>query len=386
MNTSTDTNRFTAEGDPAVEQAIADMLRRLADDIRRLADSDHVAIYLGGGYGRGEGGVLITQDGHHLPYNDLDFFAFSKGLSSARRKAFDGKLAEIAPAYEKIAGVSVDFAPVKKIEKLRCERHTLMYQELLNSHRLVCGPDLLAEVPCPDAHELPYLEALRLLVNRGMGLLFSAQRLAAAHVDDDGGLIDAEATDFAIRNLHKAALGAGDALLIAQKRYDYNLERRLKIIMYDAHASSVFTKLAPFYQAARDFKVLPGSQRMNPLEKLPDYLELWLNAAKHFVALTTDRSAAVLETTRQMSECLYGHPAFIGRSPMENALRWFVKTRTASPLRLLFKNPTVRLFTCLHGTLQDVQRNLANGQTFAQAFGKMDEHRQELVRLWEIFN
>ena len=59
MNTSIDTNRFTAEGDPAVEQAIADMLRRLADDIRRLADSDHVAIYLGGGYGRGEGGVLI---------------------------------------------------------------------------------------------------------------------------------------------------------------------------------------------------------------------------------------------------------------------------------------------------------------------------------------
>jgi uridylate kinase len=49
MNTSTDTNRFTAEGDPAVEQTIADMLRRLADDIRRLADSDHVAIYLGGG-------------------------------------------------------------------------------------------------------------------------------------------------------------------------------------------------------------------------------------------------------------------------------------------------------------------------------------------------
>ncbi len=385
MNTTTD--HFPAEGDPAVEQAIADMLRRLADNIRRLADSDRVAVYLGGGYGRGEGGVLVTQDDRHLPYNDLDFFAFSKGLSSARRKAFDSKLASIAPVFEKMTGVSVDFAPVKNIKKLCRERHTLMYQELLHSHRLVCGPDLLAEIACPDAHELPVLEALRLLVNRGMGLLFAAQRLAAAHKDDDDRLIiDEDVIDFAVRNLHKAALGAGDALLIAQKRYDYNLERRLVIIKYDAHATSIFTGLAPFYQAARDFKVLPGTQRMNPLEKLPDYLELWLNAARNFVALTTDRSASVLETTRQMSECLYGHPAFVGRSPMVNALRWFVKTRTARPLRLLFKNPTVRLFIYLHDTLHEIQRNLDNGQPLAQAFGEMDEHKQELIRLWEIFN
>ncbi|MBR4902175.1 MAG: hypothetical protein IKZ46_14655 [Victivallales bacterium] len=386
MNTSQTTEHFTAENDPAVEQAIADMLRRLADDIHRLADSNRVALYLGGGYGRGEGGVLITQDGRHLPYNDLDFFAFSKGLSSARRRAFDNKLAAIAPAYEKMTGVSVDFAPVKTISKLCCERHTLMYQELLHKHQLVCGPDLLAEVECPDAHELPVLEALRLLVNRGMGLLFATQRLAAPHADDEGHITDDDVIDFAVRNLHKAALGAGDALLIAQKRYDYSLERRLVIIKYDAHATSVFTGLAPFYQAARDFKVQPGTQRMNPLEKLPNYLELWLNTARNFVALTTDRSAAVLETTQQMSECLYGHPSFIGRSPMVNALRWFVKTRTASPLRLLFKNPTVRLFIYLHEMLHDIHRNLVNGQPLSQAFGTMDEHKQELIRLWGIFN
>ncbi len=386
MKQSIKNEHFTAEDDPAVEQAIADMLRRLADEIRQLANADHIALYLGGGYGRGEGGVLVTENGQHLPYNDLDFFVFSKGLSATKRKVFDAELAVIAPRYEKESSVSVDFAPAKPIEKLIKERHTLMYQELLYSHRHVCGPDLLADVECPDAHELPILEALRLLVNRGMGLLFAAQQLADAPKDDDGHVIDGKAIDFAIRNLHKAALGAGDALLIAQQRYDYNLERRLKIIMYDAHTNSVFTELAPFYKAARDFKVLPDSQQMNPLEKLPDYLKLWLNATRNFVALTTDRSAAVLETTRQMTECLYGHPAFIGRSPMVNALRWFAKTKTACPLRLLFKNATVRLFASLHETLHDIQWNLDNGQPVSQAFGKMDNSRQELVRLWEIFN
>jgi len=386
MKHSITNEHFTAEGDPAVEQAIADMLRRLADDIRRLANADHIALYLGGGYGRGEGGVLITENGQHLPYNDLDFFVFSKGLSATKRKAFDAELAAIAPKYEKESSVSVDFAPAKPIEKLIKERHTLMYQELLYGHRLVCGPDLLADVECPDAHDLPILEALRLLVNRGMGLLFAAQQLADAPKDDDGHVIDGKAIDFAIRNLHKAALGAGDALLIAQKRYDYNLERRLQIILYDAHANSFYKEVAPSYQAARDFKVLPGSSRMDPQEQLPAYIQLWLNTARNFVALGTDRSAAVLETTRQLSECLYKHPTFIGRSPLVNAIRWYIKTKNAQPLRLLCKNPTVRLFTSLHETLYNIHRNLDNNQPLPQAIGKMDNQKQELIRLWNIFN
>ncbi len=386
MNHNTSNEHFTAEGDPAVEQAIADMLRQLADDIRRLANADHVALYLGGGYGRGEGGVLITESGQHLPYNDLDFFGFSKGLAAAKRKAFDSELAALAPKYEKVSCVSVDFAPVKPIEKLLRERHTLMYQELLHSHRLVCGPDLLADVACSDAHDLPVLEALRLLVNRGMGLLFAAQQIAGAPKDTDGHVVDGKVIDFAVRNLHKAALGEGDALLIAQKRYDYNLERRLQIILYDAHANSVFTELAPSYQAARDFKVLPGSSRMDPQEQLPAYIALWLNTARNFVALTTDRSAAVLETTQQLSDCLYKHPVFIGRSPLVNALRWLVKTKSAKPMRLLCKNPTVRLFSSLHETFYKIQQNLDNGQPLHQAMVQMGNSTQELTHLWNIFN
>lgn len=376
---ATTTEHFTATGDPAVEQTIADTLRQLESDIRQLANADRVAVYLGGGYGRGEGGVFVTQDNRRLPYNDLDFFVFSRKLSRAKREAFDKKLATIGETCTKTLGISVDFAPAKPIGKLIKEQHTLMYQELLHSHRLVHGKDLLEGVECSPAHDLPVLEALRLLVNRGMGLLFAAQRLATAP-DDPVNI------DFATRNLHKAALGAGDALLIAQHRYDYALERRLQIILYDAKSNSVFTELAPLYQKARDFKILPASSQINPLEQYPAYLHAWLDAARNFVALTTDRSAAVLETTQQLSDCLYNHPAFTGGKPLMNAIRWGAKTRTLSPVSLIFKHPTVRLFARLHEKLHDIQRNIDNELPLSQAVGAPDEDQKKLVSLWEIFN
>ena len=379
MKTASTTDSFTAVGDPTVEQTISNTLRQLEDDIRQLAGSDRVAVYLGGGYGRGEGGVFITEDNRRLPYNDLDFFVFSRKLSRAKREAFNVKLEKIGASYSKTLGISVDFAPVKPIEKLIKEQHTLMYQELLHCHRLVHGPDLLARLESSPAHDLQALEALRLMVNRGMGLLFTAQRLSAQPDKPEN-------IDFACRNLHKAALGAGDALLIAQHRYDYALERRLKIILYDAATNSIFKELAPLYQNARDFKVLPGSSKMNPLDQYPAYLHAWLDAARHFVALTTDRSAAVLETTQQLSDCLYSHPLFTGRSPLKNAIRWAVKTRKITPLNLLFKNPTVRLFSLLHKTLHDIQHNIDNSSSLQQAIEMPDVPSTELVRLWEIFN
>ena len=381
MTISVSTNeQFTAIGDAVVEQAIANTVRQLADDVRQLANADNVAVYLGGGYGRGEGGVLVTQDNRHLPYNDLDFFVFSQKLSSGKRAVFNQSLQAIATKYEEKTGVPLDFAPPKPIQKLRKEQHTLMYQELLYSHRLVCGPDLLADIPCSDAHTIPILEGLRLLVNRGMGLLFAAQKMSTDAT--------APATiDFAVRNLHKSAMGAGDALLIAQHRYDYNLDRRLKIILYDSHVKSIFTNLAPLYQAAYDFKIQPSTSSMDPLAQLPMYLDRWLEAARNFVAITTDRSASILETTNQLSACVFRHPSFIGRSPLLNALRWIAKTKSAFPLPQLFKNATTRLFVMLHESLLEIHDRFVKQQaSLAQITAENNERHQELTRLWQIFN
>ena len=62
--------RFTLDGSKSLERHIASICHKaleLVEDCTRRIDG----LLLGGGYGRGEGGVLRTESGDQ-PYNDLD--------------------------------------------------------------------------------------------------------------------------------------------------------------------------------------------------------------------------------------------------------------------------------------------------------------------------
>ncbi|MCR4572798.1 MAG: hypothetical protein K5787_03435 [Lentisphaeria bacterium] len=370
---------FTASHDTTVNQLIADTICDLQHDIQQIADSSNFSIYMGGGYGRGEGGVFITDDQRHLPYNDIDFFVFTRRKLSWKRKAFDDALQKIGLEYTHRLGISIDFAPAKNIDKFRKEQHTLMYQELLYRHVLIHGPDILSDITCLPPHDLPALEGLRLLVNRGMGLLLAIKKLADEPESPD-------TIDFAVRNMHKAAQGAGDALLMAMHRYDYSFERRLQLIQYDAKTNPAFKELAPLYKDALDFKIFPSSSHLNPLEMLPKYTGAWYEAAKHFVAITTERTPAILQTPSLLSDCIYQHPNFKGRGPFINAFRWMAKTKTFSPMQLLFKNPTTRLFSQVSQELFAIHEKIAivNGK-IGELFIN-DKQFDSLIRLWRIFN
>src|SRR5688572_7629618 len=71
--------RFTIDGSPALEQHLALTCAKIAAGIRGLIPPGRLeAVLLGGGYGRGEGGVLQTPMGAR-PYNDLEFYVCLRG-------------------------------------------------------------------------------------------------------------------------------------------------------------------------------------------------------------------------------------------------------------------------------------------------------------------
>src|SRR5439155_19762094 len=64
--------RFTADGSPELEAHLARTCDKIAAGLRGLLPRRKLeAVLLGGGYGRGEGGVLRTPAGDR-PYNDLE--------------------------------------------------------------------------------------------------------------------------------------------------------------------------------------------------------------------------------------------------------------------------------------------------------------------------
>ena len=229
---------FTASGNLQAEKLLFDVLAQIAETLKE----SNLSVYLGGSYGRGEGGVrLDTENG--ILYNDLDFFVFAKEKTSGA----ENLLHEIAEKYETMLKVDVDFSRVMSVQAIRKNANRLMMQELKRGYTLVCGEDLLAEyLPEIPAEKIPFSEACRLLLNRGMGLLFAGEKIAD----------NSDETDFILRNIYKAILGAVDAMLITEREYHWKIADRLAFV----EKSEMPELYKELYREAVEFKRAPHRQ------------------------------------------------------------------------------------------------------------------------------
>ena len=230
---------FTASGDAKAEE----LLEKVLSEMKERFSGTDLCVVLGGSYGRGDGGVRQDQENGIL-YNDLDFFVF------ARKKCDNAEvlLKEIAGKYEKELKVDVDFSRIMSIKDIKNNARRLMMQELKRGYRLVAGEDLLAEyLPEFPADKLPFSEACRLLLNRGMGLLLAGEKISENSAD----------TDFILRNIYKAVLGAGDAMMIAEGEYRWQISERLEFI----EKSGMPETWKAFYREAVAFKHAPHREQ-----------------------------------------------------------------------------------------------------------------------------
>ena len=214
---------------PSCELAgLLDAARRgIAAEAAELKLPRLAEIVLGGGYGRGEGGVRHTPAGDKL-YNDLDFFVFSDRANKRERRAIEAALKPVSQRWEEKLGVAVDFSPVKNLSSLTKVGSTLMFQELRRGWKPVLGGgEFEKHFPELDAAQLPVSEAVRLLLNRGMGLVFAGETIRK---NGDA--------DFIMRNLHKSVLGGGDAMLLAAGKYRWRGADRVEAFREYAAAQS----------------------------------------------------------------------------------------------------------------------------------------------------
>lgn len=251
-----ETHSFTLSRNREADALVQQVVTELGREVSGLASEFGLAaLVLGGGYGRGEGGAVVTPGQPVSLYNDMDFFVFTRNASRRRRRRLDVRLGALAESWSARLGIDMDIAPAREVSRLPKLPITLMYQELRRGYYYVYAKeDVIAQIPQAPPSALPILEGMRLHMNRGSGLLQASQLLAGAATTP-------KERDFVWRNLHKCALGCGDALLIAAGQYDFDLgirRRRLPAVAERLGDSSASRSLCERYEAAVAFKMYPS--------------------------------------------------------------------------------------------------------------------------------
>ena len=321
MSNANGHKNFTASGDKDAEMLLEKVLREIGCTL----SGTELCVCLGGSYGRGDGGVRKDRENGIL-YNDLDFFVFARKHSDHAEKL----LKEIAEKYEIELKVDVDFSRIINVDDIKNNASRLMMQELKRGYHLVCGEDLpdkyLPEIP---AEKLPYSEACRLLLNRGMGLLMAGEKISQASAE----------TDFILRNIYKAVLGACDAILIASGQYRWRLADRVEAIT----AIDMPGDWKNLYVEAVEFKSSPHRQQK------ADMISFW-NCVRDFFQAAIIRCAGENDLLAE----LYRRSSMNGETAIRNFIKYVVKNRTL-PLKnwKYYTAPTVVLlvndvYTALH--------------------------------------
>jgi len=346
-------HRYTAVPSPALEAELERALAGIAAEIDALNLPKLRAVALGGGYGRGEGGVRHTERGDRL-YNDLDFFVFASGADGAAARRIDRALERVSEQWERRLGVAVDFGPVKNLEALKKVTGTLMYQELLRGWKSVWGEadwtQFLAALP-PE--RLPFSEAARLLLNRGMGLLFAGDCLRKGSED----------ADFIVRNMNKALLGCGDALLLASGRYRWRGAERVAAFAGYVQKEGLPAEYARFYEKAARWKLEPVPVlSAHPAEQWGECRGFFLDAVCQAAGVPegSDRRAVAAGLSRNARK----------ERSLKNFLRWARRTGRVRR-RGMWDAPAVTVLGKLYAHIREC--------------GGLPECPSELRRLWKAF-
>lgn len=299
------------EADAIVEEAV----REIGREIGGLAVPGLAGVVMGGGYGRGEGGVW----GNGKLSNDLDFYAVSEeGAGTAALGGIAGALEGIGKRWTERLGLDVDFC-VKSPWRLRHDQERLMVQELVRGYCDVAGKtgeELFAGVERREAGALPWSEAVRLLVNRGAGLLMAME--------------EARGRRFAVRNVNKCILGAGDARLIARGRYRWRAVERAAALGEEAYTKALEWKFRPKEEGPCGWE---------------EAREAWLGASEEVRGAGRARRSAY------------------------QAARWVARRRTIGNWRTLGMDPVARIWEEMEGAIRE-RRGMPAG----------------MRRDWEIFN
>ena len=324
--------RYVAGEAPAMDRLVEETIRDVGAEVAALAVPRLQGVVLGGGYGRGEGGVFDLPDGSQRLSNDLDFFAVTeKGVSAQDIRGIVDALAPVSEKWTAKLGIDVDFV-VRTPWRMRHDQERVMIQELMHGSFDVVGKtgeEMFTEIERRPPSAFPWSEAARMLMNRGVGLVLAKCKMESVKCK-----VAEDVQEFVNRNINKCVLGAGDARLIARGAYAWRAEDRAAALGDELYAAAVAWKFRPRAESVCDWETARAR---------------WLEAVEEVMA--AGRRAGAL------------------RRSLYQAARWIVRRHTLGDWRTFGQVAAARLLQALTRVVQ--------------ARGALPP---SLRRDWEVFN
>ena len=239
--------RFTVDGSDSLEEMLGQTCCKAAQSVRQAIPANLLlGVVLGGGYGRGEGGVLRLE-GSDYPYNDIEYYVFLASGSRNNCQRYGKELEKAAHQMSQEAGVEVEFK-VLTWSRLKHAGPSMFYYDLAHGHKVIYGN---LEADLSNSHHgrmpLPRSEASRLLLNRCSGLLFSLERLQRPEFTTDD-------SDFVARNIAKLQLAVGDTFLVHHGLYHSKASTRHERL---ANRWEIPAEWVEAHKLALEFKLHP---------------------------------------------------------------------------------------------------------------------------------
>lgn len=260
-------SKYTFIYNEKIEALLNSILSSIVADLSDFKFANYIEfLVLGGGYGRGEGGILFDENKNPNLYNDLDFFVISNTKDTNINSKINSFFCELSKKYTKKIGIDVDFSRAFHSKYIQKKLDVLMWREMVLGANILWGDSQkfrnlfkVNESDLPEAKEVE-----KLLFNRLSGLFFAFQRLQLDSLNSDD-------FNFISRNINKSILAIADARLIASKCYPFKSVQRLAALK---NLLSKDDELLIAYQKALLFKQFP-----NPVSDKKIAMQMWQNTA-----------------------------------------------------------------------------------------------------------
>jgi hypothetical protein len=238
-------SKYTILDDFKADEIIEVELNFIKNEILKACGHNVLSIYLVGGFGRGEGGVIL-ENGKYRPINDYDIIVLvkKKEISPDKKRELENNI------NNNVSVKQVDIAYLKWYKFLQPSTSISRYE--INKGHIPLYERFKIPIFYIPPNYIPLIEGLKYFRTRGGGLLISRLLLngfGEIKIDNRKELIFLE--------LNKIAILLGDIELIKYRKYNYSYLKRSKI-WFELKLDKIFDKkITNLYLDAINYKLKP---------------------------------------------------------------------------------------------------------------------------------